>query len=118
MPGINDDPRQVEQILEIAGEMGATNVSGIHLHLRGAVRDVFMEWLRSYRPDLVERYEELYAHGASAPKAEQERILRLIGHRRRPDAARWGGPQGVQRGDRQGEETPALRNVAIQEALF
>ena len=66
MPGINDDPRQVEEILEAAGEAGATGVSGIALHLRGEVRGIFMEWLRSYRPDLVERYEELYARGAYA----------------------------------------------------
>ena len=55
MPGINDDPRQVERILEAAGEAGAVGVSGIALHLRGEVRGIFMEWLRSYRPDLVDR---------------------------------------------------------------
>ena len=33
MPGINDDPRQVEEILELAGQAGATGVSGIALHL-------------------------------------------------------------------------------------
>ena len=37
-----------------------------------------MEWLRSYRPDLVERYEELYARGAYAPRVEQERIGGLV----------------------------------------
>ena len=52
MPGINDDPRQVEEILELAGEAGARNVTGIGLHLRGEVRDVFFDWLRQYRPDL------------------------------------------------------------------
>ena len=78
MPGINDDPRQVEEILQAAADAGATGVSGIALHLRGEVRGVFMEWLRSYRPDLVERYEELYRRGAYAPKAEQERLGRLL----------------------------------------
>ena len=63
MPGINDDPRQVERILEAAGEAGATGVSGIALHLRGEVRGIYMEWLRAYRPDLVPRYEALYARG-------------------------------------------------------
>ena len=37
-----------------------------------------MDWLRSYRPDLVPRYERLYARGAYAPKAERERLSRLI----------------------------------------
>jgi hypothetical protein len=37
-----------------------------------------MEWLRSYRPDLVERYEELYARSAYAPRVEQERLGALV----------------------------------------
>jgi DNA repair photolyase len=74
MPGINDDPAQVERILEGAAENGATVVGGIALHLRGEVRGVFMDWLRSQRPDLVPRYEELYARGAYAPKEERARI--------------------------------------------
>jgi DNA repair photolyase len=78
MPGINDDPKQVERILEEAGEAGAVGVSGIALHLRGEVRGIFMEWLRSYRPDLVGRYEALYRRGAYAPKEEQDRLRRLL----------------------------------------
>src|SRR4051794_34197925 len=78
MPGINDDPRQVERILASAGEAGAVGVSGIALHLRGEVRGIFMDWLRSYRPDLVERYEGLYRRGAYAPREEQDRLRRLL----------------------------------------
>jgi hypothetical protein len=37
-----------------------------------------MEWLRSYRPDLVEHYEELYARGAYLPRVEQERLGALV----------------------------------------
>ncbi len=88
MPGINDDPRQVQEILEAATEAGATGISGIALHLRGEVRGIFMEWLRSYRPDLVERYEELYARSAYAPRAEQERLHALVrGAPMRPPSA-------------------------------
>ncbi|HEX8743186.1 MAG TPA: radical SAM protein [Thermoleophilaceae bacterium] len=78
MPGINDDPKQVERIIEIATEAGARSIGGIGLHLRGEVRDVFMEWLRSYRPDLVDRYEQLYARGAYLPKQEAARIRGLV----------------------------------------
>ena len=78
MPGINDDPRQVERILELCAEAGAVNIGGICLHLRGEVRDIFMDWLRSQRPDLVPRYERLYARGAYAPKEERERLAALI----------------------------------------
>jgi hypothetical protein len=68
----------VEKILELCTEAGATSIGGICLHLRGEVRDVFMDWLRSYRPDLVPRYEALYARGAYAPKAERERLSGLV----------------------------------------
>jgi len=78
MPGINDSPQQVEEILELCAEAGATSIGGICLHLRGEVREVFMDWLRSYRPDLVPRYEALYARGAYAPKSERERLSRLV----------------------------------------
>jgi DNA repair photolyase len=73
MPGINDSPEQVDEILQLATEAGAGSIAGITLHLRGEVRQIFMGWLREHRPDLVERYERLYARGAYAPKAERER---------------------------------------------
>ena len=78
MPGINDDPRQVEKILELAAEAGVVNVTGIHLHLRGEVKDITMDWLQSYRPDLVPRYEGLYGRGAYAPQRERDRMNALV----------------------------------------
>jgi DNA repair photolyase len=90
MPGINDDPRQVEEILELAAKAGARSVSGITLHLRGEVRGVFMDWLRSYRPDLVDYYEELYARGAYAPRAEQERLSGIVARARSKAMAAFG----------------------------
>jgi DNA repair photolyase len=78
MPGINDAPHQVEPLLEQAALAGARSVGGIALHLRGEVRDVFMGWLRSQRPDLVERYEALYSKGSYAPREERERLARMV----------------------------------------
>jgi DNA repair photolyase len=116
MPGINDDPRQIEKILELAGEMGAVSVGGIHLHLRGEVRGVFMEWLKSYRPDLVDRYEELYARGAYAPKAERDRVGKLVRYRRRTRDAPFAGTGA--RGVVEQPERRDLPQVPLQEALF
>ncbi len=78
MPGINDGPEQVAEILRLASEAGAAFVSGIALHLRGEVRQVFMEWLSAHRPDLVPRYRELYRRGAYAPVSERRRLAGLI----------------------------------------
>lgn len=82
MPGVNDAPEQVDRILELCAEAGATHIGGIALHLRGEVRGIFMDWLRSHRPDLVPRYEKLYARGAYAPKAERSRLSDLVRHAR------------------------------------
>jgi DNA repair photolyase len=81
MPGINDAPHQVEPLLELATEAGATSIGGIALHLRGEVRGIFMDWLGSQRPDLLPRYQELYRRGAYAPKEERERLSRMVRRR-------------------------------------
>ena len=78
MPGINDAPEQVEPLLEAAREAGARSISGVALHLRGEVRQVFMGWLRADRPELAARYEELYSRGAYAPPEERRRLARLV----------------------------------------
>jgi DNA repair photolyase len=84
MPGINDGPGQVERIVALADEAGATSIGGQALFLRGSTRDVFFDWLRAKRPDLVERYEELYRKGAYLPKsASEELTARLPGRRRK-----------------------------------
>ncbi len=78
MPGINDAPEQVEPILELAAEAGAAYVTGIALHLRGEVRDLFFEWLRESRPDLVQRYEQLYRRGAYMQSDERKRLAEIV----------------------------------------
>ncbi len=81
MPGINDAPEQLEPLLEAAAAAGATGIGGIALHLRGDVKRLYMDWLRSYRPDLVPLYERLYARGAYATPEERKRLAALL---RRP----------------------------------
>jgi DNA repair photolyase len=80
MPGVNDAPEQVEPILELAAEAGADYVSGIALHLRGELRGLWFEWLEEHRPDLIERYRDLYRRGAYAPAPERARLAGLVKH--------------------------------------
>ena len=53
-------------------------VRGQTLFLAGSVRQIYFDWLRSYRPDLVPRYEALYARGAYLPQEERRRLARLM----------------------------------------
>jgi DNA repair photolyase len=86
MPGINDSAQQVNEILELCGEAGVTSIGGVALHLRGEVREVFFDWLRQYRPELLPRYEELFASGGNMEATERRRLGALVsrGGRARP----------------------------------
>src|SRR3954468_2559350 len=83
MPGINDAPGQVERIIELADEAGATSIGGQTLFLAGSVREIFFDWLRTKRPDLLERYEHLYRRGSHIPVPERRAIEQRAGLRRR-----------------------------------
>ena len=118
MPGINDAPEQVEPLLAAAEEAGAVSIGGIALHLRGDVRAVFMEWLRGSRPDLVPRYERLYARGAYAPREERARLSALVrGRGRRPSRWRLRPPDPRPSAS---DRPPRRRIVSngVQQALF
>ena len=78
MPGINDSPELVDEIVSLAEEAGATFVNGIALHLRPGVKEVFMSWLSAARPDLVPRYDDLYRDRSYAPNTERNRIGALV----------------------------------------
>jgi DNA repair photolyase len=95
MPGINDAPEQVARIVELATEAGATYISGNTLFLRGSVRGIFLDWLGEHRPDLLGRYEELYARGAYLRLADRRQIERAAG-------APWSGWSYEQRARHRG----------------
>jgi DNA repair photolyase len=76
LPGISDDPDQVEATVEAVLAAGAVSVTPILLHLRPGVREVFMPWLAEYRPDLVPRYRTLYS--SSYARAAGVRTTQLV----------------------------------------
>jgi DNA repair photolyase len=112
MPGINDSPEQVARIVELATEAGASFVSGIALHLRGEVRELFFEWLRNNRPDLIDRYKDLYHRGAYAPIEERKRLGRLV---KGPDQAPADRTRGSQRAP---PRASPVREGDLQQRLF
>jgi DNA repair photolyase len=117
MPGVNDSPEQVDEIMRIATENGATSIGAIALHLRGEVRQIFFDWLRAHRPDLIPRYERLYARGAYAPQAERERLAAMV------KRGEWVPPGRGSRWRTPGREAapevaPEPKRMPRQEALF
>jgi DNA repair photolyase len=110
MPGINDSPEEVAEIVRLADDAGATTVGSVALHLRGEVKDVFFAWLEERRPELLERYKELYAKGAYAPSEERKRLqgLTRVPRKRRTAPAR--GPEAKREITRRGPE-PKQRSL-------
>jgi DNA repair photolyase len=123
MPGINDAPGQIEPLLQGALDAGATHVGGVALHLRNGVKDVFMDWLRAERPELVARYERMYAKGAYAPSEERGRLAGLV---RKRSAARTGygryrfklGAAAEQAAAQAPKDEPAGERLGAQQSLF
>jgi DNA repair photolyase len=133
MPGINDDPAQVQPIIDRAKEADATFLGGVALHLRDEVHDVFFAWLEAKRPDLLSRYENLYPNGRSNMRPEQRKLttraVRGWGRNRRarkqPDLGAppaGGGVGGTSPEDAlatgRGGGSPAPTGPAGQQPLF
>jgi DNA repair photolyase len=78
MPGINDDPAQVQPIVQRAKEAGATFLGGVALHLKGEVKDVFFAWLQAKRPDLLPKYEALYGNRAYMRPEQRKHTTRAL----------------------------------------
>ena len=100
MPGINDAPDQVERVLDACRDARAVSIGGQALFLAGSTKDVFMDWLRGYRPDLVPEYERLYENRARLRKDDRERVeapLKRVRRYRPKSAARFARPSEVPR---------------------
>ncbi|GLF99837.1 Rv2578c family radical SAM protein [Streptomyces yaizuensis] len=107
IPFLGDHPDQLRATVRAIAAAGATSVTPLVLHLRPGAREWFMEWLRQRHPQLVGRYERLYAAGAYAPTWYQRRITRQVHEL----AAEYGiGPAGpalprrIRRGDPEAAE--------------
>ncbi len=77
LPGISDDPDQIEAVVRAAVEAGATSITPIMLHLRPGVREHYLAWLRATRPELAEATDRRYA-GAYGPADERRDLAGMV----------------------------------------
>ncbi|WP_327637767.1 Rv2578c family radical SAM protein [Kribbella sp. NBC_00482] len=66
LPWLTDSTEELDDLLAQLSAAGATGVTPLLLHLRPGVKEWFMQWLAYDHPDLVSRYNSLYAHGSNA----------------------------------------------------
>ncbi len=101
LPGLTDGVEHLDAALAAIAAAGATGVTVIPLHLRPGAREWFMVWLQRAHPELVPRYQQLYARRAYVPAEYREwlstRVAPLLA-RHGLDRQKGGAARGVDAG--------------------
>jgi DNA repair photolyase len=108
LPGISDRPEQLAAVVRAAREAGATGIWSNLLFLRPGTREHFLESLRRDWPELLPRYEELYAGRAYLPSSETAPVRRQVAELARRFDVRDRRPRPVRPGPREEQLTLAL----------
>ena len=78
LPGLSDRPELIEAVVRAAREAGATTLWGGMLYLRSGTREHFLASLARDWPELLPRYEQLYAQSAYLPQAVATPVQRRV----------------------------------------
>jgi len=90
LPGLTDDPEQLDRTVAAIAAAGAVSVTPLSLHLRPGAREWYLDWLGREHPRLLPRYRELYRRGAYLPADHQREVtarVRLAARRHGLDPA-------------------------------
>ncbi len=72
IPYLTDTEEHLDDLLGRAAAAGASSVYYEILHLRPGAKEVFADWMRHHRPELLASYRELYGRGAYVPDEYRE----------------------------------------------
>ena len=61
VPGFSTHPAKIERTIKAIAESGARSIGAMVMHLEGGTRDHFMAMLNREYPEMIEKYEKLYA---------------------------------------------------------
>src|SRR5215475_8192788 len=78
LPGITDNPRDLEALVEAAAKAGAKYLFANALFLKPCSAAVFLPFLEKQFPQLVESYRERYEQRAFLPPAFGKRLSQLM----------------------------------------
>ncbi|MFF2493296.1 Rv2578c family radical SAM protein [Agromyces sp. NPDC058064] len=79
LPYLTDTRAHLDEALRQVKAAGATSVLYAALHLRGAVKPWFMQWLEREHPELVPKYRSMYyGNNAYAPKEYRQWLGRRL----------------------------------------
>jgi len=77
VPGFSTQPARLERTVKAIADSGATSVGAMVMHMEGGTRDHFMSFLGREYPEMVTRYEQLYAR-KYVPKDYNARVLEAV----------------------------------------
>jgi DNA repair photolyase len=103
IPGLTDDRRGLEAVVEAAADHGAQFLGTQTLYLKPGTREHFMDFLKSEHPELLAAYHRLYP-GDYAPKRFQQGLGSMVSELKRTHALR----------DRPGNAHPTYQQLTLE----
>jgi len=111
MPDITDTPANLEAVIAVAREHGATQVFANVLFLKPSAQQAFFPFLERHFPHLRKRYAARFARSAFLDRAYKDRIFRLVADLRQkhgfPDGPEFEMPAPLHEGE--AEQLPLLQ---------
>ncbi len=110
LPGLSDGDDVLRAVVDACVDAGAVTLSTVLLHLRGGVRDHYLDRLRESRPELAAATEARY-RTAYLPKREQqdlaERVAAMVAAAGGSGRSSWESPRRLRSVD--GDVTERVR---------
>ena len=78
LPGLSDSEEHLRAVVEAAASAGAISISGVALHLRGPMREHYLNWLEGVRPELSALHRARFRAGAYQAQSERDRIAEIV----------------------------------------
>jgi DNA repair photolyase len=78
LPGITDDPVQLEALVKRVAEAGANGISACALRLRGSARQRYLPFIEQEFPHLAARYNRAYARHHEVSDSYREGLSRFF----------------------------------------
>ena len=77
VPGFSTQPAKMERTIKAIADSGARSVGAMVMHLEGGTRDHFMAMLQREYPEMVAKYQQLYA-SKYVPKDYDKRVQEVV----------------------------------------
>jgi DNA repair photolyase len=101
LPGITDNPSDLEALVKRVSEAGATYVGACAVRLQYEARKRYLPFIEQEFPHLAERYRNTYGKSSSAGQKYREGLARFF----EKLCAKY-GVRGWSRGEEEGDESP------------